>query len=548
MLQERAYQEYLIDSTLEAYRHVNNVLLSLPTGGGKTVIFCRLISRHQGYSMAIAHRSELIGQMAMTLARHGIEFSIIAPHTVLKWICMEQVREFGRHYYNPTAKCTVASVRSLKPRYKHILDRVTLWVIDEAHHVLRENEWGRALRHLPATAKGLGVTATPLRLDGAGLGLHTDGVFETLIEGPNMRQLIDAGYLSDYKIVEAKISADYSRVKRGKDGDYLKKGLKEVSRSSPQIIGDIVGGYLSFAAGQRGVTFATDVETAEDIAAEYRRRGVPAKMVCGNTPAPERQQAIRDLRDGRLLQLVNVDLFGEGVDLPTIFSISMASATCSYSRYAQQFGRCLRTAEGKTHGLIIDHVGNVAMHGLPDYGRAWTLDRIDVTEKRAKDINVQPTRVCTNCSAVFLRYKTACPYCGHIYTPQNRSKPEFVDGDLTLLDPEVLAAMRQEVQRINVPGSAVAERMLQAGASPAAAYGAASQHEKRRKNQGYLREVMDVWNNISGGGREGMMKFYHVFGIDTLSAQALGSPGAKELTSKVMEDICTRLNQTCPCP
>lgn len=358
-----------------------------------------------------------------------------------------------------------------------------------------------------------------------------------------MRDLITEGYLAEYRIVNAPMHADYSRVKIGSTGDYVRNQLRDVSRRSPQIIGDIVETYLKFTPGKRGVTFATDVETAEDIAAQYRSAGVPARMVHAGTPAQDRQTSIRLLETGELLQLVNVDLFGEGFDLPAIEVVSMARPTQSYALFYQQFGRALRPSPDKAFGWILDHVGNVMTHGLPDYGRTWSLDRREGKGDKP-DANIIPTRVCPQCTAVFERFKTECPYCGHTYKPVNRSKPEFVDGDMQLLDPAVLAVMRAELQRIDAPSSSVADSLRRAGAPLAAVYGAAAAHDRRKDNQRNLREVMKVWGHMQGIGSEGQMKFYHRFGIDTLNAQMLGSPEAKVLTEKLMEDICLQLNQT----
>ena len=154
-------------------------------------------------------------------------------------------------------------------------------------------------------------------------------------------------------------------------------------------------------------------------------------------------------RNREILQLVNVDLLGEGVDVPAIEVVSMARPTQSYGLYSQQFGRALRPMEGKTHAIIIDDVNNVLRHGLPDAPRTWSLDRREKRSRGAIDDAI-PLRTCLNgaCLAVYPRTNRTCPNCGFFSPPTIRSAPEFVDGDLLELDPEALARLRGEIDRI----------------------------------------------------------------------------------------------------
>ena len=539
MVTLREYQNLAISDIYAAWERVRNVCLTLPTGAGKTVVFSHILRNHRGRSVAIAHRRELIGQIAMALARNNVPHAILAPSDVIREICMLQIQEIGGHLYNPAAHCIVASVDTLSEKHEHILRACSLWVVDECHHVLRSNKWGKVLG-MTRNAKGLGVTATPYRADGNGLGANADGVFHELVVGPNARDLIDAGYLTDYKIVSSPMHADFSNVKIGKNGDYIQKQLREVARKSPQIVGDIVESYLKFAPGKRGVTFVTDVETAYDVAHQYTASGVPAAAIHAKTPGKERYQAIKKLRSGELLQLVNVDIFGEGFDLPAIEVVSMARATQSYGLYYQQFGRVLRLLEEKLYGLIIDHVGNVYFHGLIDYGRSWSLGRRE-NRTTTKDPNELPTRVCVKCSAVYVRFKIACPYCGHEHTPSQRSKPEFVDGDLTLLDDQAIMALRSRIREIDAPVEDLKMRMRLAGAPQSAVFGAASQHLKRQLAQQILRDMTNAWKNArtqrGAQEREAYMEFYHKFGVDIMTAETLGRPEAEMLTLKVAGEI-----------
>jgi DNA repair protein RadD len=223
-------------------------------------------------------------------------------------------------------------------------------------------------------ARGLGVTATPVRADGKGLGAHHDGVMHHIIEGAGMRDLIQQGFLTDYRIFAPPSDLDLTGVTRAADGDYNKKQLKQRVRRS-QIIGDVVAHYLRIAPGKLGLTFATDVETATEIANRYRAAGVPSEVVSAKTPTGQRIEILKRFKRREVMQLVNVDLFGEGFDLPALEVVSMARPTESYGLYCQQFGRVLRPLPGKTVGIIIDHVGNVVRHGLPDKPRRWSLDR-----------------------------------------------------------------------------------------------------------------------------------------------------------------------------
>lgn len=520
-----------------------NTLAVLPTGGGKTVIFSDITREHNGPACAIAHRQELVGQISLALARDKVRHRIIGPEKVIRLINRIQVEELGTSYYHPNAPVGVAGVDTLIRRGKslrHWLDSVTLWTQDEAHHVLEDNKWGKAAQLFP-NAKGLGVTATPLRADGKGLGRHTDGLFDSLVEGPGMRDLIDLGYLTDYRVYAPPSDIDLSNVNVSADGDYSRPGLKAAVRRS-RVVGDVVKHYQRIAPGKLGITFATDVETATDIAAQFNAAGVPAEVVSANTPDAERVEILKRFKNRQLLQLVNVDLFGEGFDLPAIEVVSMARPTQSFGVYAQQFGRALRILDGKQHAIIIDHVGNVQRHGLPDSPRVWSLDRRDRRSRSAADDAI-PVRTCLNpeCMAVYERIRPDCPFCGYKPEPAARSGPEYVDGDLHELDAATLAAMRGDAARMDLTPEEFIAQSNQRHMGHVIAKAAMNRHDENRQAQMMLRDTIAWWAGAQRARNrpdsESYRRFYFQFGIDVLSAQALKAREARALTCKIAEDM-----------
>lgn len=512
----------------------------LPTGSGKTVLFADKIARNQGVSFAVAHRQELVGQMSMALAAYGLPHNVLAPKNVIKWIVAVHTQKYGRHFFDPNARAVVTGVKTLINRADNIrslLNRASLWVIDEFHHCLRGNIWGKAAELFPAECKGLGVTATPERADGRGIGRHADGLADALVVGPGMRHLINAGYLSDYRIFGPYTNIDLSAVTvSSTTGDYSKPKLVAAARKS-QIVGDVVKSYLDIAPGCIGVTFATDVQTAQEMADNYNASGVPARVVHAKTPDRERQESTEMLARGDLKQLVNVDIFGEGYDLPAIETISMARPTQSYPLYSQQFGRSLRTLPGKQYAIIIDHVRNVERHGLPDRHREWSLDSREKRSRKVADPDLIPVRTCLVCTQVYESWAKVCPFCGTEHKPEANATVEQVEGDITELDPSVLAAMRGEIERIDAPDYTVGDRLRRAGMPKPAVNGAMKRHRERQDAQVTLRDAIAEWAGYqrAAGSYNGdsMRRFYAMFGYDILSAQALGRREAEELTENI---------------
>jgi superfamily II DNA or RNA helicase len=538
----RPYQSDAYAATRSAWEAGHRVvLLVLPTGSGKTVIFSQAIADHRGRAVAIAHRQELVGQISLSLARVGVYHRIIGPKQVVRLAVSAHVRELGRSYYSANADKAVAGVDTLTSRATALgpwLDGVTLWVQDEHHHQLRENKWGKAAALMPH-ARGLGVTATPMRADGRGLGRHADGLVDHMIVGPTGRELINQGYLSDYRIFAPTTQdLDLSRVAvSSTTGDYSRPQLRAAVKCS-RIVGDVVEHYQRHAAGLLGITFATDTDTAAEIAEAYRAAGVPAQAVSHKTNDAARAAYIAQFRARQLLQLVNVDLFGEGFDVPGVECVSMARPTQSYAVYSQQFGRALRILPGKSHAVIIDHVGNVIRHGLPDGPRAWTLDR---RERRARqDPSAIPLRTCTTCTAVYPRTGDVCPYCGDVYAPAQRSAPEHVDGDLVELDAATLARMRGDVARVDMTPEAYREQLVAERCPAVGQLANVKRHVERQEAQVELRETIAQWAGYHrAAGRtdsEGYRRFYWRFGVDVLTAQALGAKDAQALTERVRAD------------
>lgn len=541
-MQLRPYQQKNIDEINASWASGNkNVLSVLPTGAGKTVIFSNIIRNHQGASCAIAHRQELVSQVSLALAREGVKHRIIGPKKLIRLISQYHAQKFGRSFYDPSALCGVAGVDTLIRRSAELarwLPKVTLWVQDEAHHLLTKNKWGKAVAMFP-NARGLGVTATPERADGYGLGRHVDGVFDDMVVGPGMRDLINQGYLTDYRIICPPSDLDLSQVGVGSDGDYVRKKLALQTKKS-SIMGDVVSHYIKFAAGKLGVVFAPDVDTATIFAAGFRSAGIPAEVVSANTPDNVRAEVLRRFANRELHVLVNVDLFGEGFDLPAIEVVSMARATQSFPLFAQQFGRALRILEGKERAIIIDHVGNVVRHnGPPDRPRIHTLDRREKRSRSDAPDDVIPMRVCLNpaCMAPYERIYPACPFCGFVPQPAGRSAPDMVDGDLIELDPATLAALRGEIAKVDKHPDEIKHMMERAGHSYVVAKGAANRHAERQQAQNELRDTIALWAGyqryLGHPDSVSYRRFNFMFGIDVATAQTLGRADAEALNAKI---------------
>ena len=542
----RPYQEELSNEIDKSLVAGNNAVLAVSaTGSGKTVLMCKKIKDYKGVVFVIAHRHELVGQISQTLADFEVRHHIVASQSSIGTIVKNHVKTKGSSYFNPSSTVVVASVDTLLRRtsqLSHLITRCTLWLVDEAHHVVADNKWGKAVALFP-NAKGIGVTATPVRASGEGLGSHCGGVFDAMVVGRSMRWLIDNGFLSDYRIFCPQSDIDLSNVKIGKaTGEYSPKALKKAIEES-RIVGDVVEQYLKIANGLQGITFAVDVMTATAIADKFMVSGVAAKVVHGGMSDSERHLALSQFRDHSLQQLVNVGLFAEGLDVPGICVVSMARPTNSFSLYSQQFGRALRKFEGKSHAIIIDHVGNVVRHGLPDIKNDWSLDAKERRGSNKTDDSI-PLTAClnTDCMAVYEKVLSECPFCGSTPTVSERSTPKEVMGDLVELDVEAMRKIHSDFEKTVVDGSVIEHRMKKAGVENYIAASAKKKHDARREATLKLRESMAVFAWIMQskhgyGNRSIFKKFYFTFGIDMGTAQSMPKKDSDKLKERIDEYV-----------
>jgi superfamily II DNA or RNA helicase len=519
-----------------------NMLAVLPTGGGKSVIVSEIASkRHQlGATQCIfAHRNELVGQMSLHIARRGIKHRVIASRTAIASVTAEHRAEFnGYSFINPDSNCTVASVDTVLARADDLAAwarQVDDWTIDEAHHVLKGNKWGRVVAMFP-NANGLGVTASPARADGMGLGSHADGVFDEMVIGPDMRALINMGALCDYEIAIPESDFQIRDDDLAPSGDWSTARMREASKKS-HIVGDVVKEYIARAYGKRGICFATDVETAGEIAQRFIDIGIPAVAISAKTPADLRNEYIRWFRHGSIWMLVNVDLFGEGFDVPAVEVVIMARPTASLAVYLQQFGRALRVLMGKAYGLVIDHVSNWKRHGFPDKPHYWTLDRRDKRAKRERDPDEIELTACRSCSRPYERCLVCCPYCGAVPPlpdPSARTV-ETVDGDLMLLSAAMIAKMRAATE-LESPAS-VAQRVSNGPGGRMAGVHHMNNQIERYGAQQRLKDAIAQWAGCERhkGRDDGQSyrRFYLTTGVDVLSALALPRVDMEGLASKV---------------
>jgi superfamily II DNA or RNA helicase len=476
----------------------------MPTGSGKSVCIAAWAQRWGWLGMLIvAHTEEIIGQISKKVNDAGIEHDLIIPLS----------KGGSRSLNHPVA---IASVDSLIRRDIDF-SRYNFLQTDEGHHITNDNKWGYVWRSM-GHAYSIAWTATPFRLDGKALGpIFTGG----LVEGPNMAEMVRCGWVTPVQVYGPPAAMDRSKFTHNASGEFDGRSVvAALERDRAQIVGDVAKSYLRFAPGVRGLTFAASVKLAEAHADAYRAHGVPAAAIDGNTPG--RSRYVEALRSGELLQLVVVGLFGEGTDVPEIGCVSLVRPSESAGMVWQQIGRARRPSPGKRVGVVIDHAGNIAAHGLPDFIDKWALIE---TDRHHQGLTI-PLHTCLFCFSVF--QGSTCPNCGHAPEPAPTRSIDAAAGELQAYSAEELAelakkaafAMQAPGGRPRNPKEAVIFKRMR----------------ERIANQRELRETMVQWGEQCGEQAPDklIVLFQREFGMHPMKAMGLGGPEAQKLKLKLL--------------
>lgn len=270
--------------------------------------------------------------------------------------------------------------------------------------------------------KLLGVTATPTRLSGEGLG----DVFDTMILGPTTQELTDQGLLSPVRVfAPPSVSTAELHIRAG---DFIQSESAALM-DKPKITGDAVTHYRKYADGLPFIAFTCSLAHGEHVAADFRANGISALLIHGQMDRHTRKGIVNDYRNKKLTGLISVDLVGEGFDIPGIHCGIFLRPTASKGLWIQEFGRILRIAEGKSVAIALDHAGNTARHGLPTDPQNWTLAGTDKARRKAAQDAPVNVRICPQCFAASSARATVCRECGQEFKVEGRQVEE-VSGEL----------------------------------------------------------------------------------------------------------------------
>lgn len=399
---------------------VRSICITAPTGSGKTALTAHMLksaSERGLNSWFLVHRRELVKQSISAFEKVGVNHGVISSG-------------FDEDYSKTVQIC---SVQTLTNRL-HLTKPPKLIVYDECHHI-SAGSWAK-IRTSNPQAFHVGLTATPVRLDGKGLSEH----FSRLLLGPSISNLIERKFLSKYRMFASQ-GLDTSRL-HTRMGDYVKHELEDIMNKR-KIIGDALTEYKKHASGKRAVAFCVSIEHSKSVVESFNSSGISAEHVDGETPKDLRDAAIERFKNGETLVLSNVELFGEGFDLPAIECAILLRPTKSLGLYLQQVGRALRPYPGKLEAIILDHANNYKLHGLPDEDREWTLDGVTRREKQTSTIQ--------ECPKCYLVQDISNEYCDECGAQLKNTKPnprdfEQYDGDLVEINPDMLKKKKQQEQ------------------------------------------------------------------------------------------------------
>ena len=475
------------------------------------------------------------------MVRLGVKHRVIAPSNTIAIIRRKHLKMFGKSFVDPHAECGVVSVQTLTSKSSErneLLQRwvkqITLCVYDEGHHYVRQGLWARAVDCM-SNAKLLFVSATPERADGKGLGLQADGFAEVMVEGPTTHWLIEQGFLARFSYKAPESDLDLDGIPVTASGEFNAKVLRARTVES-SLVGDAVTQYKKFANGQKAIAFASDVDTAKDLAAAFNAAGIKSAALSGATDQGVRDRELDAFENGDTLVLFNVDLFDEGFDVPAVVAVLLLRVTNSLAKYLQMVGRALRILEGKKEAIIIDPVRNWERHGMPNWPRQWTLLGKE-KGSRAGPSDTIPQRVCLVCTQPYEVIYTVCPHCGApMPEPQGRAAPEQVDGDLMELDVEAMMALFHKMNAADMDDADYSADQLRRNIPPIGRSADMKRHQAAKYRRKVLRELVAWWVGMQPEARplsEKHRRFYHRFGIDIGTAFTLNAKDTDALIERI---------------
>ena len=416
----RNYQQTIINSCRDAFKNgFRRLCCVLPCGAGKTAIFCYLaylntLKKSSNRVLILLHRKELL----------------------------KQTEDAFKSFQISTDHITIAMIQSFKNTLKTSVKPYSLIIIDECHHATSNSF--QCVLSAYACVPLIGFTATPARLDGKSLG----AIFDHLIIGVDYAYLINNKYLVDYDYFSPDLNFDFSKWKL-KNGDFdTVDNAAHLDKKA--IYGDILK-YIDLS--KKTIIYSPTVDYSKKLEAQINEHfnQTVAREFNGTTPQLERDQIISNFKNDKIKILINVDLIGEGFNVPSCDCVFLLRATQSLTLYIQQAGRALR-ADSKNpnkRASIFDFVGNIYRFGFPDAPRAWSLSASIKNSHKHETVHDSLTiKTCPNCLRSFMPSQMlpnrCCPYC-NTYIQLNKREVQIQNNkELALIKKSQLIANRRE--------------------------------------------------------------------------------------------------------
>ena len=432
----REYQEKTIKSTRDEIRAGNKrVIIHAPTGSGKTIIAAAIVSSalEKGKKVLfLVHLRELAYQAIERFKEFGIgdEVGIIMAgeeHDLGKPVQVASVQTYSRRLNLDTIE------------YNPWFCSADLVIYDECHSSIARTRKG-ILNIYKKDSIILGLTATPCRADGRGLG----EVYQGIVSCSGIDELTELGHLVPVIYYGCKEMPDLKNIPLVA-GDYNRKVLGE-RVDKPKLLGDIFENWSRIAPGRQTVIFATNVKHSRHIKELFESRGVSIEHVDAHTPEDERRDILNRFRDNELQVVTNVGVYSEGADFPWVGCVVLAKPSKSYARYVQMAGRGLRPYPDKENCIVIDHAGLVFNHGFLDDDVEWTLEgKEKAWEKKVVREKEEKILDCELCGFLFSG-SSRCPQCGTELKNYNK-RISTTDDELVELKNKKPKATMEEKRR-----------------------------------------------------------------------------------------------------